>query len=387
MKSFGIGMIGYGGIGRVHAMGWRALPYHYGLPADTIRMVGVATTSPATAQAAAAEIGCDYWTDDYHALLARSDVDLVDICVPNLKHAEVVEAAARAGKQIYCEKPLAMNVAEGQRMVAAVEEAGVRAQMTFNFRFFPAILRAQELVQEGFLGRIFSFRGRYYRSSYIDPKKPISWRQQRAIAGGGALLDIGSHILDLLYSLLGEFASVQATLDTLIRERPAAAGSAEMAPVDVDDIALLHLRTASGVLGTVEASRMGTGLPNEVTFELFGEKGAIRFSAADPGWLEVYDLRDAGGPLGGMRGFRKLETMGRYAGQKAPDWSMAPDFSRAHAECQYQFLRALDEGTPARPTLADGLHIQAVMAAAERSSAEGRWVQVSEVLQTQVQTA
>ena len=206
MKPVRIGMIGYGGIGRVHAMAYRSLPFHYGLPADSIQLVGVATTRPETAQAAAAEIGCEYWTDDYRQLLARPDIDVVDICVPNHMHAEIVQAAAAAGKHIYCEKPLAMNVAEAKAMVAAVQAAGVITQMTFNFRFFPAVLRAQQLVQEGFLGRIFSFRGRYYRSSYIDPQKPLTWRQRKAIAGGGALFDIGSHILDLLYCLLGPFA-------------------------------------------------------------------------------------------------------------------------------------------------------------------------------------
>lgn len=376
MKPIRIGMIGYGGIGRVHAMAYRSLPYHYGLPAHTVQIVGVATSAAATAQAAAAEIGCAFWTDDYRTLLARPDVDAVDVCVPNHLHAEIVCAAAAAGKHIYCEKPLAMDVAQAQSMLDAVQTAGVITQMTFNFRFFPAVQRAQQLVQEGFLGRIFSFRGRYYRSSYIDPLKPLTWRQRKAIAGGGALFDIGSHILDLLYSLLGPYAAVQATLDTLIRQRPAAAASAEMQPVDVDDIALLHLRTASGVLGLVEVSRMGTGLTNDLQFEIFGERGSLRFSAVDPGWLEVYDVRDADSPQGGMRGFRKLETVGRYAGQKAPDWSMAPDFVRTHAECQYQFLQAVADGRPARPDLADGLHIQTVMAAAERSSVEGGWVQV-----------
>ena len=216
MKPVRIGMIGYGGIGRVHAMGYRSLPFHYGLPADSIQLVGVATTRPETAQAAAAEIGCDYSTDDYRQLLARPDVEAVDVCVPNHMHAEIVQAAAAAGKHIYCEKPLAMNVAEATAMVAAVKAAGIITQITFNFRFVPAVLRAQLLVQEGFLGRIFSFRGRYYRSSYIDPQKPLTWRQRKAIAGGGTLFDIGSHILDLLYSLLGPYAAVQATLDTLI---------------------------------------------------------------------------------------------------------------------------------------------------------------------------
>ena len=375
-----IGMIGYGSIGRVHALAYRSLPYHYGLPAAAVRIAGVATTRRETAQAAAAEIGCDFWTDDYRELLARPDIDGVDICVPNHMHAEIVTAAAAASKHIYCEKPLAMNVAEAQQIVAAVQAAGVNAQLTFHFRFFPAILRAQQLVASGFLGRVFSFRGRYYRSSYIDPQKPLSWRQQKAIAGGGALFDIGSHILDLLYALLGEFASVQAAMETLIRERTVAAGSTETAAVDVDDLALLHLRTRDGVLGLVEVSRMGTGATNDLSFEIFGELGAIRFSAVDPNWLEVYDVRDADKPIGGMRGFRKVETVSRYEGQKAPDWSMTPDFVRAHAECQYQFLRAVAEGRPASPSVVDGLHIQAVMAAAERAAAEGRWVEVREVL-------
>jgi predicted dehydrogenase len=378
MKPVRIGMIGYGGIGRVHAMGYRSLPFHYGLPAGSVQLVGVATTRPSTAEAAAQEIGCAFWTDDYRQLLARPDVDAVDVCVPNHLHAEIVQAAAAAGKHIYCEKPLAMNVAEARAMVAAVQAAGVITQMTFNFRFFPAVQRAQQLVQEGFLGRIFSFRGRYYRSSYIDPQKPLTWRQRKAIAGGGALFDIGSHILDLLYSLLGPFAEVQGTLDTLIRRRPTTPGGAELQPVDVDDIALLHLRTAGGVLGLVEVSRMGTGLTNDLQFEIFGELGALRFNAVDPNWLEVYDVRDADKPTGGMRGFRKVETVQRYAGQKAPDWSMAPDFVRTHAECQYQFLRAVAEGRPASPDLADGLHIQAVMAAAEQAAASGGWVSIDD---------
>ena len=375
-----IGMIGYGGIGRVHGMAYRSLPFHYGLAADAVRIGGVATTRPESAQAAAAELGCDFWTADYHELLARPEIEAVDICVPNHLHADIVVAAAAAGKHIYCEKPLAMNVAEGQQMVAAAARAGVKTQMTFNFRFYPAVLRARQLIDAGFLGRIFSFRGRYYRSSYIDPHKPISWRQQKAIAGGGALFDIGSHILDLLYFLLGEFAAVEATLDTLIPERPARAGATERAAVDVDDIVLLTLRTHAGVLGGVEASRMGTGLTNDIGFEIFGEQGAIRFSGLDPAWLELYDVRDPDKPIGGLRGFRKVETVNRYVGQKAPDGSMAPDFVRTHAECQYQFLKAVAEDRPTQPTLADGLHLQAVMAAAEKSSAAGRWVEVRECL-------
>ncbi|MCB0169986.1 MAG: Gfo/Idh/MocA family oxidoreductase, partial [Anaerolineae bacterium] len=225
MRKLGVGMIGYGGIGRVHVMAYRNIPYHYGLTADTINLVGVATSRSETAQKAAQEIGCHFWTADYHELLARDDIDVVDICVPNHKHEEIITAAAAAGKHIYCEKPLAMDVAEGQRIVEAVEKAGVKSQLTFNFRFFPAISRAKQLMDAGFVGRVFSFRGRYFRSSYIDPQKPLSWRLRKDISGGGALFDLGSHILDILYFLLGDFDRVQATLDTLIKERPVAKGA------------------------------------------------------------------------------------------------------------------------------------------------------------------
>ena len=378
MKPLKVGLIGYGGIGRVHAMALRDIPFLYGLPTDMIQIVGVATTRPETAQKAAKEIGCDFWTADYRELLARPDIDFVDVTVPNHAHAEIVIAAAQAGKHIYCEKPLAMNVAEGQQMVAAVEQAGVKTQMTFNLRFFPALSRARQLIDAGFLGNLFSFRGRYYRSSYIDPNKPISWRQQKAIAGGGALFDLGSHVLDLLYMLLGEFGAVQATLETLIKERPVAAGSAEKVAVDVDDIALLQARLQQGTLGLVEISRMGTGFTNEVVIEIFGDKGAIRFNAAEPSWLEIYDTRDNDTPFGGMRGFKKIEAVQRYAGAKSPDWSMAPGFNRSHAEGLYQFCRAIWDDKPATPSLADGLHIQAIMAAAEQSAASGGWVAVAQ---------
>lgn len=379
MKKVGIAMIGYGGIGRVHAMAYRDIPFHYGLPADSFQIVGVATSRPETAQAAAREIGCEVWTADYRELLARSDVHAVDCCAPNYRHEEIVLAAAAAGRHIYCEKPLAMSVAEGQRMVEAVEKAAVKTQMTFNFRFFPAISRARQLIEAGFVGRVFSFRGRYHRASYIDPNKPLSWRLRKEVSGGGALFDLGAHVLDLIYFLLGDFSSVQATLETLIKARPLAAGSVEKGEVDVDDLALLHVRLADGTLGLIEASRMGTGATNDLQIEIFGDRGAIRFSLADPSFLEVYDVREPDQPFGGLRGFRKIEAAQRYAGQKSPDWTMAPGFVRCHAECQYQFLKAVAEDTPAAPSMADGLKIQAVMEAAARASSEGRWVDVAEV--------
>ena len=379
MAKIRVGFIGYGGIGRVHALAYRAIPFYYGLPADSIQLAAVATGREETAKQAAAEIGCDVFTGDYRRLLARDDIDAVDICTPNHVHQEIALAAASAGKHIYCEKPMAMNAAEAQSMAQAVEAAGVKAQMTFNFRFFPAITRAKQLMRAGFVGRVFSFRGRYHRSSYISADKPLSWRLQREMTGGGALFDLGSHILDLLAYLLGDFASVYGTLETFIKERPVSQGAQEKAPVDVDDIALLHTRLPDGGLGTVEISRMGTGATNDLMVEIFGDKGAIRFDLNEPAWLQVYDIRDDDKPTGGQRGFRKIEAVQRYDGQRAPDWTMAPDFVRTHAECQYQFIRSIWDDRPPSPSFADGLRVQKIMEAAQRSARNGRWIQLAEL--------
>lgn len=379
MRTLGIAIIGYGGVGRIHGLAYRAIPFHYGLPGDFAKIVGVSRRRPDAAEQSAREAGCAVWTTDYRDLLARDDVDVADICVPNFQHAEVIAAAARAGKHIYCEKPLAMDVAECRQIVRAVKQAGVKAQLGFNFRFFPAITRARQLVGEGFLGRVFSFRGCFYRSSYISPDKPLSWRLRKDIAGGGALFDLGSHVLDLVYYLLGEFEAVHATMETLIKERPVAAGASERGQVDVDDLAILQLRMASGALGAVEISRMGTGATNDLAIEIYGEKGALRFAADEPSWLHVFDARDPDQPQGGWSGFRKVQSVGRYEGQRVPDWSMAPGFVSTFVEAQYSFLKALSDGRPASPGLVDGMRIQEVMEAAERSSAEQRWVAISEI--------
>jgi len=379
VKPIGIALIGYGSIGRVHAMAYRDLPFHYRLPANAICLVGVATGRAETAQRAAREIGCPVWTDDYRTLLARDDVHAVDICAPNHMHEEVVLAAAAAGKHIYVEKPLATTVAGARRMADAVDQAGVKGQLTFNYRFIPAVTRARQLMDAGFAGRIFSFYGCYRRSSYISPEKPLSWKLRQETAGGGALFDLGSHVLDLVAYLLGEVASVQATMQTIIPQRPVAAGSDRLGPVEVDDFDLLQLRLADGSLGVLEFSRMATGSMNDLRLEIFGSSGALRISLEDPDWLYVYDVRDTDQPLGGARGFKRLETIQRFEGQASPDWTQPMGFVRAHAECQYQFLRSIWEDRVPRPNLHDGVTIQRIMAAAQRSAAESRWVNLEEV--------
>jgi predicted dehydrogenase len=165
-------------------------------------------------------------------------------------------------------------------------------------------------------------------------------------------------------------------VDTLIPERPIAPGAAEKGQVDVDDIVMMQVRMADNTLGSIEISRMGTGVTNDLKIEIFGEKGALRFSAEDPSWLEVFDVRDPAQPTGGMSGYRKVQAVGRFEGHKVPDWSMAPGFVTTFAESQYKFMQAVSEGLAPTPNFKDGLHIQKVMQAAFVSSDEKRWVNI-----------
>ncbi len=370
-------MIGYGAMGRAHAMGYRDIVHHYGLKADAIKVVAVATTRAESARQAADELGCDTASANYHELIARDDVQVIDICTPHDSHEDIVTAAARAGKHIYCEKPLARNAAEAARMAAAVRAANVKCALTFNFRFFPCVMRAKQLLDEGFCGRIFSFHGRYFRASYIDPKRPMSWRLRKAQAGGGVLIDSGAHVVDFAQWLVGEktggIDAVRATVSTPHPARPVRVGASETERVDVEDQAFLQVRCGDGALGTLEVSRMATGATNDVWFEVRGDKGALRFTLEEPNWLYAFDTRGAVS----VRGFTRVETVARYDGALMPDWSQPVGISRTHAECQYRFLRSIWENTPSSPGVDDGLRVQAIIDAAYRSATSERWEKVT----------
>jgi predicted dehydrogenase len=374
LKRVGVGIIGYGGVGRVHALGYRSIPQHYGLPADVVQVVNVATAHKDTAQAAAREIGCDRWTDSYMELIQDPDVDLVTVATPNDSHEEIVVAAAAAGKHVLCEKPVARTVDEAKHMRDSVERAGVKAQVNFNFRYYPAVQHARKLIDEGLLGRPFSYRACFYRSSYIDPQKPMSWRLRREASGGGALFDLGSHVLDAIYFLLGDFKAVMGVAETMIEERPTAAGAQEKGAVNVDDLTLMLTRMANGPLGSIESSRLATGATNEMSLEIYGDQGALRFNSEDPSWLHVCDVKSPRG------GFMKVGVGGRFADQLAPHWTMSPGFAPTFAAGQFALLRAISEDLRPAPNLDDGLHVQAVMEAALRASREGRWIALGEVL-------
>ncbi|PIE34268.1 hypothetical protein CSA56_07725 [candidate division KSB3 bacterium] len=378
MKKIGIGLIGYGGIGKIHTLGYKDIAMYYPGTLPEIDLAAVCTSRPKTAQKAAKEGGFRNWYTDHSALIQSDEVMVVDCSLPNFAHKAVLLEAVAAGKHVYCEKPLAMNGAEAREIAVAAEKAGVQIGMTFNYRFVPALQRAHELVRDGALGQIYRFQAEYLHTGYESPERPLSWRLQHDKSGGGALADLGAHVIDLMRWLLGEFQSVQALTHTYITERPLAKGSQETGPVTVDDGAWLQVKLENGGIGTIEASRFSTGVLDELRFEICGEKGALRFNLMDANYLYWFDTSRKGGAYGGEQGWIRLDTNQNYPGASIPPPRAILGWSRTHAENQYTFLKAIAAGNSVQPSVCDGLRTQCVLDAAYTSAEEGGWVAVEQ---------
>jgi len=392
MRTLGVGIVGFGFIGKVHSHAHKALPLFYDpCPART-RLIGVCTTSEETGAKAAEQADFAFHSTDYHALLSRSDIDLIHVCTPNDAHFSVVRDALLARKHIYCDKPLALNVSEARELTDIAADTDSVHQMTFNYRFVPAVLRAVQLVDSGFLGELLTFRAAYLHAGYVDPQRPFSWRTNMARSGGGAIMDLGAHVIDLIRFLLarpavprgGEFSKVSADLQTVICERPDPK-SGEPRTVDVDDIALVKCRLAGGATGLLEASRLATGVQDELRFELHGSRGALRFNLMDPNWIDAYDASLPEAPLGGDRGFRRIESVTRYPKPYALGATKnTVGWLNFHIQSLFDFVENVaqqEEGrdrNPNSPTFVDGLEAQHVIAACQNSSANsGAWTPVT----------
>lgn len=395
MRTFGVGLVGYGFIGHVHALAYRALPLLYDpLPART-ELRGVSTVTAASGQKAREQTGFAFATTDYRELLARDDIQIINVCTPNDTHYAIVRDALQAGKHVYCDKPLTLNVEQAEEIVALARTVPTVQQMTFNYRFVPALLRARQLVESGFLGDLFQFRAAYLHAGYIDPKRPFSWRLELARSGGGAIADLGAHAIDLVRFLVGpgtgvgrggEFASVRADLQTVIPERPDAK-TGQMRRVDVDDIALVQCRLEGGAAGTLEASRLATGVQDELRLELHGTKGGLRFNLMDPNWLEAYDATVPEAALGGDRGMKRIESVTRYPKPYALGATKnTVGWLNFHIQSLFDFVTNValhEEGkppSPLSPTFTDGLAAQRVIAACRQSAAQATWLDIPTTL-------
>lgn len=379
MQTLGVGMIGYGFMGKMHTYSYLSLPMLYDPAPARIRLVGVCTASEESGQKAIEQAGYQFATQDYHELIARDDIRIINVCTPNFLHKEQVIAALEAGKHVYCDKPLAMDLDEARQIWQVAEKAKTIHQMAFQYRFIPAMLKAKMLIETGFLGRVYQFRVLYLHSGYIDPNRPMSWRLDKSRGGAGAAYDLGSHIIDLTRYLLGDFEQVLATTETFVKKRPVSPGSTEFAPVEVDDVFWSQVRLKSGAVGVIEASRMSTGAMDEIRFEAHGEKGAIRFNSMDPNWLEVYDATLPTGDYGGDRGFKRIECVQHYpkpAALPGPRFSIG--WMRYHIASIHDFVNNVVNQHQSQPSIEDGLKVHKVLDASFNSIATGKWVQVDD---------
>lgn len=373
MRELGVGMVGYGFMGRVHTLAYRSIPLYYDPPPLNVRLVGVATAHKETAEKARTA-GYEFSTTNWRELLERDDIHIINCCVPNKFHYEILIEAIKAGKHIYCDKPLARNLREAEEITDSARRATAKYRMAFQYRFLPATLRAKQLIKEDFLGEVFHFRACYLHAGYIDRERPMSWRLDKELSGGGALLDLGSHIIDLMRYLLGEFEEVSARTETFIKERPSPEG---MKPVNVDDFVGMQVRLKSGAVGYVEASRFATGAQDDLRFELHGSKGALRFNLMEPNWLYAYSAEDPDGDYGRFRGYKQIECVQRYP---KPAVIPAPRLSigwvRAHIHSLYQFLKHIAEDTKPEPDFEDGLQVQKIIERTYESAEKGAWIKI-----------
>jgi predicted dehydrogenase len=376
----GVGLVGYAFMGAAHSQAWRTVPHAFDLPLRP-HLAVLCGRDAAAVRVAAARLGWTATETDWHALIKRDDVDLVDVCTPGYLHAEIAIAALEAGKHVLCEKPLANTLAEAEAMAAAAARAaarGVRAMTGFNYRRVPAVALARQLVTEGRIGQLRHVRASYLQDWLVDPSFPLTWRLQRERAGSGALGDLGAHIVDLAQYLTGELiAGVSAVTATFVAERPVAeapGGAPRSGPVTVDDAAVFTARLASGALASFEATRFATGHKNQLRIELNGDRGSLAFDLERLNELEFYDRAE-----GAEAGFRRISVTEPGHPYLSAWWPPGHVLGWEHTFTHEvrDLVTAIAAGTDPAPSFADGLQVQRVLAAVEQSAArESSWTPV-----------
>ncbi|GGO36570.1 Gfo/Idh/MocA family protein [Streptomyces lasiicapitis] len=388
-RRLGVGMVGYAFMGAAHSQGWRTVGRVFDLPVDA-RLAAVCGRDGTAVRAAADRLGWAAAETDWRALIARDDVDLVDICTPGDSHAEIAIAALDAGKHVLCEKPLANTVEEAEAMAAAAERAAARGQVAmvgFNYRRVPALALARRMVAEGRLGTLRHVRLTYLQDWLVDPSFPLTWRLRKDRAGSGALGDLGAHIVDLAQFLTGEaVAGVSALTETFVRERPllegtstgiTAAGAADgdggpvragTGEVTVDDAAVFTARFPSGALAVFEATRFAAGRKNALRLELNGSDGSLAFDLERLNELSFHDHTEPAV----SSGFRRILVTEPGHPYLEAWWPPGHGLGYEHTFVHQarDLLHAIATGTVPQPSFADGLSVQRVLAAVEESAAK-----------------
>jgi myo-inositol 2-dehydrogenase/D-chiro-inositol 1-dehydrogenase len=376
MKQLNIGLIGCGFMGRTHANAFGKVHHFFDLQHKPV-LKAVCARGADNARAFAARWDFESFETDWRKLVRRADIDVIDIASPNDTHAQIALAAAKAGKMVLCEKPLAMNGREGETMVSAVEKAKVPNMVWYNYRRVPAVTLAKQLIEEGRLGRIFHYRAKFLQDWTISPDVPQGgaglWRLDAKVAGSGVTGDLLAHCLDTALWLNGAISQVNAMTETFVQERKHnLTGKVER--VAIDDACAFLARFANGSLATFESTRYARGHKALYTFEINGEHASIAWDLHDLHRLQYFDHRDEGR----VRGWRSVHvTDGDQPYMKhwwVPGLQIGYEHTFIHQAAD--FLEGLSSGRPASPTFREALETQYVCDAVLKSARTRKWVKV-----------
>ncbi len=385
-KKINVGMVGYKFMGKAHSHAYRDVAMFF--KTETVPVMKVICGRTETAVSEAARMfGWEAYETSWEKLVQRQEIGLVDINTPNSTHREIAVAAAKAGKHILCEKPLAVSLAEAEEMLEAARQAGVKHMVCFNYRKVPAVGLAKKMIGEGRLGKIYHFRAQYLQDWITDPEFPLVWRLKKEEAGAGAHGDLNSHIIDLARYLVGDFAKVVGMQETFIKKRPelevsekfttglaAESRRPQLGEVTVDDATLFLARFKNGALGCFEVTRFANGRRNGLRFEINGSKGSLLFELENMNELWFYSCEDAQE----RQGFRKIlvtEATHPYIEAWWPPGHII-GYEHTFVHVVYDFMKALDEDRLPTPNFTDGVECQRVLEAVEKSAKEERWVEV-----------
>lgn len=381
-KALNVGLVGGGFMGKAHSNAWRQVTRFFDVPFQ-VTMKALCDVQPDVAKRASRTYGWQEWATDWKKFVARPDLDVIDVCTDNFMHAPVVLAAAKARKNVICEKPLARTLAEARQMLRAVQQAKVTHMLSQNYRTAPAVAFAKDLIAKGAIGQIYHWRATYLQDWIVDPNFPLVWRLIKQKAGSGAHGDLNEHLIDMARFLVGEITDVCGLMKTFITERPlpsAAVGLAGKAArgkgrVTVDDAALFLAKFATGAVGTFEATRFAPGRRNYHVWEVNGSKGSLRWNLERLNELEYFD-RTAPVQTQGFTTILATDAGHPYFGAWWPAGHII-GYEHTFTHTILNFLTALAKKRPASPSFADGVASQAVLEAVEKSAKAGRWVKVT----------
>ncbi|MFM2095735.1 MAG: hypothetical protein RIS70_2859 [Planctomycetota bacterium] len=375
-KTLNIGMIGYGFMGRAHSNAYRKVGNFFNLKYQPV-LKAVCARNADKAKAFASQWGYESIETDWKQLLKREDIDAIDICTPNNVHAEIAIAAAKAGKMILCEKPLAMNAAEGEKMVKAVETAKVPNIVWYNYRRIPAVTFAKQLIDEGKLGRIFHYRAKFLQDWTISPELPQGgqglWRLDSKAAGSGVTGDLLAHCIDTAIWLNGKIDCVSAMTETFIKERKHSL-SGKVEKVGIDDACAFLARFSNGSLATFESTRYARGHKALYTFEVNGEKASLAWDLHDLHRLQYFEHADEGK----LRGWRSIHVTDSDHPYMSKWWvpGLAIGYEHSFVHQVADFLEGVAKNKPVGPTFRDALETQYICDAVLKSGKSGKWVNI-----------